>query len=135
MALGPDHKTAPLGRYVVYIADDPEVKGVTIGVAVQFLRWVVAVGQGAVNAADALGLDPNIGIILTHVYDNSPASRAGLIQGDVILSINGDAIRSRQQALLLVAGLEPGDQVDIEGWRDGQRFRGTLIAGERPPRR
>ncbi|MDZ7645125.1 MAG: hypothetical protein U5K76_13490 [Woeseiaceae bacterium] len=50
----------------------------------------------------------------------------------MILSINGDPILSKQQALLLVAGLDPGDTVDIGGWRDGQRFRARLTAAERP---
>ena len=51
---------------------------------------------------------------------------------DVILSINGEAIRSRQQALLIVAGQEPAESIEINGWRDGQRFRATLIVAERP---
>ena len=70
---------------------------------------------------------------LTRVIDGGPAADAGLQRGDIILSINGEAIRSRQQALLIVAGQEPGDQVEINGWRDSQRFRATLKVSERPP--
>jgi S1-C subfamily serine protease len=55
-----------------------------------------------------------------------------MLQGDVILAIDGEPIRSPQQALLLVARLNPGDQVEIDGWRDGQRFRATLVVAERP---
>jgi len=35
--------------------------------------------------------------------------------------------------LLIVARLNPDDSVEMEGLRDGQRFRVTLIAAERPP--
>jgi serine protease DegS len=83
--------------------------------------------------AEALGIDVAAGIILTRVFDNGPAATAGLIPGDVILAINGEQVRSRQQALLIVAALEPGDRVDVDGWRNGARFSAVLTAGERPP--
>jgi serine protease DegS len=80
----------------------------------------------------ALGLDPNVGILLSSIVPDGPAADAGLRPGDVILGIDGEPIRSRQQALLLVARMNPGEQVQIEGWRDGQRFSATLIVAERP---
>ena len=81
---------------------------------------------------DSLGLDPNVGILLSSVHDGGPADLAGLQRGDVILTINGEEITSRQQALLLVARLNPGDQVEVIAWRDSQRFSATLVAAERP---
>ena len=80
----------------------------------------------------ALGLDPNVGILLSSIVPDGPAADAGLEPGDVILGIDGEPIRSRQQALLLVARMNPGEQVEIDGWRDGQRFRTTLVVAERP---
>ena len=86
-----------------------------------------------------LGLDSDIGIMLTHVIPNGPAAIAGLERGDIILSINGEAVSTRQQALLIVAALEPGDQVEVQGWRDGRRYRAELTVAERlsqlPPSR
>ena len=80
----------------------------------------------------ALGLDPNVGILLGSIVPEGPAAAAGLQRGDVILGIDGESIRSRQQALLLVARLNPGEQVEIVGWRDGGRFRAILVVAERP---
>jgi serine protease DegS len=80
----------------------------------------------------ALGLDSNVGILLSGVYENGPAAAAGLRRNDVILSINGEPIQSGQQARLLVAGLRPGDPVELVGWRNGRRFTTTILAGERP---
>jgi serine protease DegS len=83
--------------------------------------------------SEALGINPDVGILLSAVVAGSPAEIAGLRRGDVILTINGEPIRSRQQALLIVARLNPGDQVQMEGLRDGQQFRVTLEAVERVP--
>ena len=65
------------------------------------------------------------------MFDGGPGAQAGLQKNDVILSINGEPIRTRRQALLIVASVKPGDEVEIVGWRDGQRFTTTVIAGER----
>ncbi len=83
--------------------------------------------------ATVLGINPNVGIVLTGVTEGSPAESVGLQRGDVILSINGEEIRSRRQALLIVARLNPGDTVDIEGLRNTQRFSTTLTVTERRP--
>ena len=83
----------------------------------------------------SLGIKPNAGILLSGVTEGSPAEAAGLRRDDIILAINGEQIRSRQQALLIVARLDPGDTIDIEGMRGIQRFRVTLTVAERPPQR
>ena len=140
-----------VGINTAVLAQDTGTEGISFAIPVDLVRGVVdeikehgRVIRGYVGLepdeptraeSAALGLDPNVGIVLTRVYDDGPAARAGLVRGDVLLSINGEAIRSRQQALLLVAALEPGDEVAVVGWRDGQRFSGTLIAAERPPSR
>ncbi|MDH3988657.1 MAG: trypsin-like peptidase domain-containing protein [Gammaproteobacteria bacterium] len=81
----------------------------------------------------ALGINPNVGILLSDVVPGSPAEQVGLARGDVILAINGEPIRSRQQALLIVARLNPEDVVQLEGLRDGQPFDVNLTATERSP--
>jgi serine protease DegS len=137
-----------VGINTAVLAQDAGTEGISFAIPVDLVRGVVAAikNNGRVirgwigletddlSAAEAerLGLDPNIGIRLTRVIENGPAETAGLQTDDVILSINGEAIRSRQQALLIVAGQEPADLVEINGWRDGQRFRATLSVGERP---
>lgn len=80
----------------------------------------------------ALGIEGNLGILLDDVYAGSPAAAANLMPGDVILAIAGEPIFSQRQARLLVAGSNPGDAVEIVGWRDGQRFTSTILVGDRP---
>jgi serine protease DegS len=79
----------------------------------------------------ALGVEGNVGILLSVVFEGSPADMADLRRGDVIVAINGEAIFSQRQAQLVVAGASPGDEVTIVGIRDGKRFETTVIATER----
>lgn len=80
----------------------------------------------------ALEIEGNFGIQISDVYEGSPAAAADLRRGDIILSINGEPIRSQDQARLLVAGTNPGDAVELVGLRDGVRFVTTAVAAERP---
>jgi len=137
-----------IGINTAVLAQDAGTEGISFAIPVDLVRGVVdaikrdgRVIRGWVGLepdeltpaeAEGLGLDPNIGILLSRIIEGGPAELAGLQRGDVILSINDEPIRSRQQALLLVAGLEPGDSVELSAWRDGQRFRATLTVAERP---
>jgi serine peptidase DegS len=137
-----------VGINTAVLAQDAGTEGISFAIPIDLVRGVVDeikrhgrvirgwVGlepdelSGAESAA--LGLERNIGI-LVKVIANGPAAVAGLRDGDVILAINDEPIRTAQQARLLVAALEPGDQIDLEGWRDGRPFTATLTAAERPP--
>ena len=79
-----------------------------------------------------IGLDNEIGILITDVFAGGPAERAGLQVNDVLLSINGEAILQERQALLIAASTKPGDEIDVVFWRDGERLSTTVIATERP---
>lgn len=138
-----------VGINTAVLAQDTGTEGISFAIPVDLVRGVVdeikrqgRVIRGWVGLepdeltraeANALGIDAGAGIILTKVIDDGPASVAGLLPGDVILSINGEPVRSRQQALLIVAAMEPGERVDLVCWRNGARFSATLIAAERPP--
>ncbi len=139
-----------VGINTAVLTQDAGTEGISFAIPIDLARGVVEeikrngrvirgwVGLEPVDLnraeATARGIDPNVGILLSRIVANSPAQRAGLQIGDVILSINGRPIRSRQEALLIVARLNPEDEVEMEGVRGGQRFRVTLIAAERPPR-
>ena len=60
-----------------------------------------------------------------------PAAVAGLLQNDVILSINGEPIMTERQALLLVAAAKPGDELDLLVWRNGEHVELNVVATER----
>ena len=80
----------------------------------------------------AFNIEGDVGILLVSVNEDGPAEAAGLVQGDVILEINGTPITSRRQAQLISASTQPGDEVNVVILRDGQRVSTTVVAGERP---
>jgi len=137
-----------VGINTAVLAEDAGTEGISFAIPVDLVRGVVEaikthgrVIRGWVGLepsdlepaeAAARGLEPDIGILLQTVYAGGPAAVAGLEPGDVILSINGEAIRNRQQALLIVAGLEPGDVAEMDYWRDGERREARLTVAERP---
>ncbi|NIA27025.1 MAG: PDZ domain-containing protein [Desulfobulbaceae bacterium] len=137
-----------VGINTAVLAQDPGTEGIGFAIPVDLVRGVVEEIKlhgrvirgymgfqseeltGAERAA--LGIERNVGIRLSHVYDNSPAAKGGLKVGDVIVEIDGNAIYSQRQARLQVAGTSPGDEVNLAGIRNGAQFAATVIASERP---
>ena len=74
-----------------------------------------------------------VGLQITAVEPGGPADIAGLLSGDLILSINerpavSSAIVSRE-----IAHTEPGEIIELGMLRMGRQFSITAISGERPP--
>jgi serine peptidase DegS len=137
-----------IGINTAVLEQDPGTEGIGFAIPVDLVRGVVEEIKehgrvirgylgllpddltGAERAQ--LGLQDNRGILLTEVYEGGPAASAGLQVADVILSINGEPILQMRQALLVAASTEPGDEVDVVAWRNGNEFHATVIATERP---
>lgn len=73
------------------------------------------------DLADALGLDGATGALVSNVMPGSPAQRAGLRQGDVILSFGGAEVETMRDLPRLVADTPVGAGVDLEILRGGGR--------------
>jgi serine protease DegS len=84
--------------------------------------------------AEALGLTEGFGIILTSVQTNSPADRAGLRPADVITYIDDKPVVVWQDALRMIARMEPGSKVTLTGNRLGEAFKVVVEVAERPTR-
>ncbi len=84
------------------------------------------------DQAQALGLDEGFGIILTRVQSGSPADRAGLRPTDVITYIDETPVVVWQDALRLIARMEPGTRVVLTGKRLGKGFTVEAEVAERP---
>ncbi|GAB6050532.1 Do family serine endopeptidase [Hydrogenophilus islandicus] len=81
----------------------------------------------------ALGGAPGTGVVVAAVLPGSPAEKAGVAPGDVIMAINGNAITSIREALDRVAATPPGKALTLELQRNGRQITLHTIAGERPP--
>lgn len=62
------------------------------------------------------------GRVLKSVAAHSPAERAGLLAGDIILSIDGRLIRRRHDITAVVSGRTLGEVMRVQVWRDGTLF-------------
>ncbi|MGH2743065.1 MAG: S1C family serine protease, partial [Thermoleophilaceae bacterium] len=66
------------------------------------------------------------------VTPGSPAAGAGLQAGDVITGVDGAPVSDPDDVSQAVSGLEPGDQVEVEVMRDGERRTFDVELGTRP---
>ncbi len=140
-----------VGINTAVLAQDVDTEGISFAIPVNLVRGVVeeikqngrvirgwlGLQPADLSKADfeALGANSSSGILLLEVFEGGPAAAAGLHRHDLLLAINGEVIHSSQQALLLVASLKPGDQVEVTAWRKGHTFTTTVVAGERPKER
>jgi Do/DeqQ family serine protease len=85
--------------------------------------------------AEAFGLDKVSGALITRVFPDTPAERAGLQRGDVLLSFAGKAVRGVRELQLLVASAPVGRGVPVEILRDGARQTVTVVVSKRDDRR
>jgi serine protease Do len=68
----------------------------------------------------------NAGVLIAEVTTDSPAERAGIKKGDVIVEFDGERVRSVRQFTRLVQETPPGRRVSAALTRDGQRTTVTV---------
>jgi serine protease Do len=73
------------------------------------------------DLAKALGLSSSHGALVAEVEKNSPASEAGIVDGDVIVAVDGHDVVQSNELARAVARHAPGSHVTIDVIRDGKR--------------
>lgn len=91
---------------------------------------IEAGGAGYLGASIA-DLEKTAGVRVERVGEGSPAERAGLRKGDVIVRFAGEAVRSAAQFVRLVRETPPGRPVELELERDGTTRALTCELGRR----
>jgi predicted metalloprotease with PDZ domain len=76
--------------------------------------------------------DADHGITVHEVAPDSPALKAGLKSGDVIVKANDQEIKDTDSFLRLMEGKKPGDKLDLGVLRNGKEQQMTVTLGERP---
>jgi len=82
----------------------------------------------------AAGLNQDSAVMIASVEAGSPADRAGLASGDIILTLDGTAVTGADDLIRLLAGDKIGRTVEVEALRGGEMRRVSLVPGERKPR-
>jgi serine protease Do len=83
--------------------------------------------------AKSFGLDRVDGVLINDVTANTPASKAGLKAGDIILKFNGFKIHNGQQLQAIVSQTPPGKEVKMTLWRDKKEIE-VMIKLEKMPK-
>lgn len=127
-----------VSRSVEQLREEGEVSYAYIGVSSQSLYP---------QLAEKLGADTDFGGLIAEVVDGSPADEAGLrggddtirfqlgrysTGGDVILAVDGREVVLPDDLARHVTDKKPGDVVELEILRDGERRTVDLTLGERP---
>ena len=84
------------------------------------------------DLAEAQGLPGQKGAIVSDLIAGGPASRAGLMQGDVVVSVNGARVRTSTELTREVAKARPGDSLKLDVIREGKHRIVDIRSGERP---
>jgi serine protease Do len=84
--------------------------------------------------AQAFGLSENKGALVGDVEPGSPAARAGLQKGDVILQLNGQPIVDARALSLAASQMAPGSSVRLTIFRNGKQQDVNATLGEMPNR-
>lgn len=81
---------------------------------------------------DGLDLKVTEGVLISGVENDSPADKAGLDDGDVIVSFNGTKVSTPDDLRAAVRDLEPGTEAKMEVVQGGKTKTLTITVGERP---
>jgi serine protease Do len=95
-----------------------------IGVAIQDVTPILS---------EKLEIPGHHGALVSEVTENSPAEKAGLQSGDVVVDFNGKTIMDSRNLKLQVAQTAPGSTVPIKIIRDGRGKDLTVTIKERSP--
>jgi serine protease Do/serine protease DegQ len=104
------------------LVDYGEVKRGSVGISLQDLNP---------DLAQAFNLEIKQGAVIVSVAPQSPADKAGLQPGDVVVAVNGKPVTAAADIRNNVGLLRVGEKVTLTTMRNGERGDVTLVLGDR----
>lgn len=108
---------------VASLQDDGSVKRGFLGVSIQPV---------SADIASALGLDKPEGVLVADVSDKTPASKAGLKRGDIIVAVDGKPMKTPRDLTRIIGSTEPGTKVKISLLRANKPLTLSVTLDKRP---
>ncbi|MGN6811409.1 MAG: S1C family serine protease [Thermomicrobiales bacterium] len=84
------------------------------------------------SIAAANGLSRNDGVVVVNVITGTPAQKAGLQQGDIIIGLDNTAIADQNDLQNALQQHKPGDTVTLKIDRNGTQTTVQITLGDRP---
>jgi serine protease Do len=84
------------------------------------------------NLAKSFNLPGQNGALVSDVFPDTPAKKAGIKSGDVIVEFNGKEVADAHSLQLMVSECAPGTEATVKLIRDGLARTITVTLGERP---
>jgi serine protease Do len=98
--------------------------------------WLgVQIQRVTAEIAESLGMRDARGALVAEAQGGSPAQRAGIRPGDVIVSLNGEPVDDARSLALRVGSMKPGTSVRLGVIRNGREDTLTLTLGDLPRER
>jgi serine protease Do len=82
--------------------------------------------------AKSFGLKDEKGVLISDVVQDSPAERAGIAAGDIVVEFDGKKVDTPQDLQKAVAATVPGKGVPLKVWRDKSEKKLEIKIGETP---
>lgn len=111
-----------LARILPQLRDEGRVRRGYLGILIREMDY---------RAAEAYGLEPGEGILVSEVNEGTPAAEAGIRVGDVILEADGRELGATRELIDYVSDLGPGVEVDLRLLRNGEELETTIELAER----
>jgi S1-C subfamily serine protease len=97
--------------------------------------WFGAAGQDVTeDLAEQLQLDRPYGVLVNEIVKESPASRANLQIGDIILSFDGKEIDGMAMLNARISSSYVGENYNLNVWREGESYISEVMLGALPDR-
>ncbi|MFZ5509167.1 MAG: Do family serine endopeptidase [Pseudomonadota bacterium] len=95
--------------------------------------WIgVEVQEITAELAQSFNLPASEGALIAGVMRGSPADKAGIRPGDILVAVNGRQVADPQVMLESIAALTPGQAARFRLWRAGKDYEVDVTIGRRP---
>lgn len=96
--------------------------------------WIgVNVQEISPSSREAYGIKEGGGVLVSEVYKDQPADKAGVKRGDIITSINNSSVEDPNDLRNIVASFRPGTEVPITVIRNKNKVKLKIKITERTP--
>jgi serine protease Do len=98
--------------------------------------WIgIQIQPVTADIAESLGMKKAEGALVSEPQTDSPASKAGIISGDVITAVNGAPVRDARELSRTIGAMAPGSKVKLDVMQKGKERTVDLTLGELPNQR